>query len=73
MRAGVLFKRSFNRIELRYVTYEEVEVIIGEMHEGICGGHISSQFMAKMILRRGYYWPTMEADCANKVRRCRQC
>ena len=41
MRAGVLFKRSFSGIELHCVTYEEVEVIIGEMHEGICGGHIS--------------------------------
>ena len=73
MRAGVLFKRSFSGIELRCVTYEEVAVIIREMHEGICGWHISSQFMAKMILCRGYYWLTMEADCANNVRRCRQC
>ena len=73
MRTKVLFKRSFSRIELRCITYEEVEVILKEMHEGICGGHINPQFMAKMILQRGYYWPIMELDCADKVRRCKQC
>lgn len=46
---------------------------MGEIHEGICGPHMSGTMMAKKILRQGYYWTTMEADYASYVRRCYKC
>lgn len=29
--------------------------------------------MAKIILRKGYYWPTMEHDCYQDVRKSLKC
>src|ERR1051325_5342424 len=44
-----------------------------EMHEGPFGTHSSGHAMAKKILRAGYYWSTMEADCYRYSRSCHKC
>ena len=41
----------------------EEERIMAELHEGTFETHSSGHTMAKKILRAGYYWSTMEADC----------
>ena len=41
----------------------EAEQIMAELHNGTFGTHSSGHTMAKKILRAGYYWSTMEADC----------
>ena len=41
----------------------EAELIMTEVHSGTFGTHLSGHTMAKKILREGYYWSTMEADC----------
>src|SRR5262249_34884377 len=43
-----------------------------EAHSGECGGHFSGQTLAKRILKL-CYWPTLEADCVEFVRRCVKC
>ena len=43
-----------------------------EIHSGTFGTHLSGQTMAKKILRAGYYWSTMEADCHHS-RTCHKC
>ena len=73
IKANTLFRRTPIGIELRCVDASEAAEILKETHEGVYGGHINSQFMAKMIIRRGHYWPTMEADCVSKVKRCKSC
>ena len=73
IRANTLFQRTSLGIELRCVDASESAEILKETHEQVCGGHINSQLMAKVIIRREYYWPTMEADCASKVKWCKSC
>nr|KYP47346.1 Gypsy retrotransposon integrase-like protein 1 [Cajanus cajan] len=44
-----------------------------EIHEGSFGTHANGHVMARKILRSGYYWLTMEADCCSHVRKCHKC
>jgi len=50
-----------------------VQYIIKELHEGICGYHSSVRTMATRVLRAGYFWPTIEADFQNYVKKCKPC
>ena len=40
------------------------------LHEGTFGTHSSGHTMTKKILRAGYFWSTMEADCYQHSRTC---
>ena len=40
------------------------------MYEGTFGTHSSGHTMAKKILRVGYYWSIMEAECYQHSRTC---
>ena len=44
-----------------------------EVHSGICGAHTSGIVLERQILRAGYYWPTIEEDACNFVRKCLPC
>ncbi|PKI65415.1 hypothetical protein CRG98_014154 [Punica granatum] len=46
---------------------------MGEIHEGSCGPGMSGLMLAKKLMRLGYFWSTMEADCAKHVRHCHLC
>ena len=46
---------------------------MADLHEGAFGTHSSGHTMAKNILRAGYYWSTMEADCYQYSRTCHKC
>uniref|UniRef100_A0A2N9GR80 Uncharacterized protein n=1 Tax=Fagus sylvatica TaxID=28930 RepID=A0A2N9GR80_FAGSY len=52
---------------------EKVKQIIEDIHEGAYGPHMNAHMLSRKILRLGYYWTTMEADCAAHVRRCHKC
>ena len=38
-------------------------MLMGEVHEGICGAHQSSYKIKWIIRRSGYFWPTILEDC----------
>jgi len=46
---------------------------MAEIHEGICGNHAGARTMAAKVLRAGYYWPTIQGDCAEYVKKCAKC
>ena len=68
-----LHRRGYSMPLLKCVVPSEVEYIIREIHEGICENHIGEQSLAFKTLRRGYYWPTMKADCMQSTRKCDKC
>ena len=70
---GLLYRRSFSGILLRCVTVEEGREIIEEAHSGICGGHVNGLMLSKKIIRLGYYWPSLESDSVDYVRKCKKC
>nr|XP_011463623.1 PREDICTED: uncharacterized protein LOC101300244 [Fragaria vesca subsp. vesca] len=56
---GKLYRRGYNLPNLKCVTEEEGEVIMGEIHEGVCGNHSGSRSLAHKTLRIGFFWPNM--------------
>ena len=68
-----LYKRGYGQPLLKCVTIEKAQYIIKELHEGICGYHSGARTMATRVLRAGYFWPTIEADCQDHVRKCKPC
>src|ERR1044072_2885449 len=69
----ILYKRNHDLCLLRCVDQKTAERIMEELHEGAFGTHSSGHIMAKKILRAGYYWSTMEADCYRYARSCHTC
>jgi len=44
-----------------------------ELHEGICGNHISGRALSSKAIRAEYYCPTMREYCTRYAQRCKQC
>ncbi|XP_057985279.1 uncharacterized protein LOC131170228 [Hevea brasiliensis] len=70
---GQLYKRFFEGLLLLCVTKKRSEQIMEEVHAGVCGPHMKERVLAGKILRLGYYWSTMDTDCAKFVKRCHEC
>jgi hypothetical protein len=70
---GKLYRRSYDGTHLLCVHGSEAEKVMKEIHEGVCGPHMSGVMLARKILRQGYFWSTLETDCINYVRRCHKC
>ncbi|XP_057994971.1 uncharacterized protein LOC131175276 [Hevea brasiliensis] len=70
---GQLYKRFFEGLLLLCVTKKQSEQIMEEVHAGVCGPHMNGRVLAGKILRLGYYWSTMDTDCAKFVKRCHEC
>jgi hypothetical protein len=51
----------------------ETNLVILEVHEGVCGSHIGGRALSAKLLRAGYYWPTMVNDCVEFVKKCDKC
>jgi len=65
-----LYKRGYGQPLLKCVTAKQAQYIIKELHEGICGYHSGARTMTTRILRPGYFWPIMEADCHTFIKKC---
>lgn len=63
--ADTLYRKSLDGNLLRCVDFEEAQLALKEVHDGICGTHYSGPTLAKKLLHIGYYWPTMEKVLAS--------
>eukprot|EP01018_Ginkgo_biloba_P012948 Gb_20485 [translate_table: standard] len=70
---NTLYRRGYNGTLLKCLNAEEANLAIKEVHDGICGAHTSGMVLAKKLLIIGYYWPTMEKDSYQYVKRCVAC
>ncbi|XP_077215729.1 uncharacterized protein LOC143850356 [Tasmannia lanceolata] len=68
-----LYKRSFSWPLLKCLQPTVAELAMREVHEGICGDHSGGKVLAHKILRRGFFWPTLQQDASDFVRKCEQC
>ncbi|XP_070015750.1 uncharacterized protein [Nicotiana sylvestris] len=59
----ILYRRTPDMGLLRCVEAREATELLEEVHVGTCGQHMNGFVLAKKILRAGYFWMTMEADC----------
>ena len=69
----VLYRRGYSLPYLRCVSSVEVDYVLREIHEGICGNHAGARSLAGKALRVGYYWPTLQKDAYDIVRACDKC
>ncbi|CAL1384199.1 unnamed protein product [Linum trigynum] len=58
---------------LRCLGEEEANFAIRETHDGSCGMHAGPRSLEKILLRQGYYWPTMRRDTREYVKSCIKC
>ncbi|XP_074327827.1 uncharacterized protein LOC141665744 [Apium graveolens] len=70
---GILYHRTFSSPILKCIGPEEAQYCLMEVHEGICGDHISAKALAHKIIRQGYYWPTILRDAIDFVKKCKEC
>jgi len=68
-----LYKRGFSQPYLRCVEEEEAKYVLEEVHGGVCGDHMGAKSLVQKIMRAGYFWPTMQQDAVNFVKRCDSC
>ncbi|XP_063939916.1 uncharacterized protein LOC135148542 [Daucus carota subsp. sativus] len=68
---GTLFRRTYSSPILKCIGPEEAEYCLREVHEGICGDHMSAKGLAYKIIRQGYYWPTIHQDAMEFVKKCK--
>ncbi|XP_050289702.1 uncharacterized protein LOC126727835 [Quercus robur] len=68
-----LYKRGISMTYLECVDEEEAKYILEEIHEGICRDHASPRSLVKKVIRVGYFWPTMQADAVELVKKCYKC
>ena len=50
----VLYRQRYSLPYLRYASSEEVDYVLHEIHEGICGNHARARSLAGKVLRVGY-------------------
>nr|KYP51927.1 Retrovirus-related Pol polyprotein from transposon 17.6 [Cajanus cajan] len=70
---GQLYRRGFSTPLLKCLNTSEADYVTREVHEGICGMHSGARTTVAKLLRAGYYWPTMNTDCATFVKKCQSC
>ena len=58
---------------LKCLSQEEAKVLMGEVHEGICGAHQSAYKIKWIIRRTGYFWPIILEDCFEYYKGCQNC
>ncbi|XP_030945656.1 uncharacterized protein LOC115970125 [Quercus lobata] len=68
-----LYKRGYSQPYLRCIEEEEAKYVLEEVHGGICGDHMGAKSLVRKIMRTGYFWPTMQQDAANFVKKCDSC
>ena len=65
-----LYKRSFSGSYLLCVPPETSESILEELHEGICGSHTEGRSLSHRAITQGYWWPNMQKEAQEYVRKC---
>ena len=68
-----LYKRSFSRPYLLCVHPEASELLLEELHEGVCGSHTEGRSLSHRALTQKYWWPNMQKKAQEYVKKCDQC
>ena len=68
-----LYKKGFSMPYLKCVGEEEAKYILEEIHERVCGEHVDPRSLVSKIIRIGYFWPTMQVDARELVKKCDKC
>ena len=73
IRNDTLYKRGFSMPYLKCIDEVEAKYILEEIHEGVCGDHAGPRSLVSKVVRTGYFWPIMQVDARELVRKCDKC
>ena len=68
-----LYKHSFSGPYLLCVHPELTESLLEELHEGIYGNHTGGRSLAHRVITQDYWWPNMQREALEYIRKCDQC
>ena len=68
-----LYKRSFVGPYLLCIYLEASELLLEELHEGICRSHTEGRFLSHRVLTQGYWWLSIQKEAQEYVKKCDQC
>ena len=68
-----LYKRSYSGPYLLCIHLEASEPLLEELHKGICGSHTGGKSMLHRAFTQGYWWPRMQKEALEYVKKCDQC
>ena len=63
-----LYKRFFFEPYLPCINPETSELLLEELHEGICGNHTEGRSLSHRAITQGYWWPNMQKEAQEYVR-----
>ena len=52
---------------------EASELLLEELHEGICGSHTGGRSLSHRAITQGYWWPGMQKEAQEYIKKCDQC
>jgi hypothetical protein len=58
---------------MKCVSREEGIELLEDIHKGVCGSHSSWRSIVGKAFRHGFYWPTVNDDAIEVVKKCRDC
>ena len=68
-----LYKRSYSGPYLLCIHPEASELLLKELHEGICGSHTEGRSLSHRAITQGYWWLGMQKKAQEYVKKCDQC
>ena len=68
-----MYKRSYSGPYLLSIHLEASELLLEELHEGICGSHTGGRSLSHRANTQGYWWPSMRKEAQEYVKKCDQC
>ena len=68
-----LYKYSFSRPYVLCIHPEVVKSLLKKLHERICGSHTGGRSLSYRALTQGYWWPNMQREAQESVKKCDQC
>ena len=68
-----LYKRSFSGPYLLCIHLETSELLLEELHEGICGSDTGERSLSHRAITQSYWWPNIPKEAQEYVKKCDQC
>ena len=68
-----MYQRSFFGPYLLCVHPDALESLLEKLHEGVYGSHIGGRSLSHWAITQEYWWPDMQKEVQEYVRKCDQC
>ena len=68
-----LYRRSFGGSYLLCLHLGRVNELLAELHDEVCDSRMGGCSLAHWAMTQGFWWPQMQKDATEYVRKCEQC